>query len=163
MSKVSDGNKLILQHPIVIQETYSYRSVGGANKTVLVLECNEKKFEDVIAKNPELVAKNRKEGEDRAKAVAAEAAAAAAAQKKQADKAAMTREWKDIRGNTITGTFQGIKSGKVQLETGQDVVEVPLIRLSKPDRDWVQGEMKSRREQEASAKNGAAKGSGPTP
>jgi len=42
-SKVTDGIVFVLQHPVVIEGTFSYTSVAGAQKTVLVLERNESK------------------------------------------------------------------------------------------------------------------------
>ena len=44
MSKVTDGVQFILPSPVVIESTYSYTAVTGERKTVLVLECNDRKL-----------------------------------------------------------------------------------------------------------------------
>jgi hypothetical protein len=49
MSKVTDGVQFVLQHPIVIQGTYSYTE-AGTKKTVLVMERDERKLTELLAK-----------------------------------------------------------------------------------------------------------------
>lgn len=47
MSKVTDGAEFVVQYPIVIQNTFNYTSVADAQKTVLVLERNDKKVDEL--------------------------------------------------------------------------------------------------------------------
>ncbi len=47
MSKAADGVRFVLQHPFVVQETYSYTTTSGAEKTVIVLECNPAKVKEL--------------------------------------------------------------------------------------------------------------------
>jgi hypothetical protein len=47
-SKVTDGVDFVLPYPFVIQTTYSYTAVSGAQKTVLVLECKNAKVDEAI-------------------------------------------------------------------------------------------------------------------
>ena len=42
-SKATDDIEFILQHPVVIEQTYSYTAVSGAQKTVLILDCNKRR------------------------------------------------------------------------------------------------------------------------
>ena len=73
MSKVTDGAKFVLLHPVVIQETYSYTTVAGSKKTVLVLERNEEKLREIVAKRHEKAEKERVAAEAERKAAEAKA------------------------------------------------------------------------------------------
>jgi hypothetical protein len=48
VAKITDGVQFILQHPLVIRDTYTYTAVSGSKKTVLVLEKNEDKLTEIV-------------------------------------------------------------------------------------------------------------------
>ena len=130
MSKVTDGVEFILQHPAFIQKTYTYPTVSGGRKTVLVLERNESKVAEVLAK-----ARAKRDAE--LAAAEAKRAAAEAAQKRIED--AKRRTWTSASGAHQTeAKFVNMIHGVVTLEKddGQRV-EVPLEQLSKEDQDFI--------------------------
>jgi len=62
MSKVTDGAEFILQHPLVILDTFSYTAASGAKRRVLVLERSDSNLKEVaeayrkaVKANPRLV------------------------------------------------------------------------------------------------------------
>jgi len=59
MKKVTDDVEFVLQHPIVIQDTYSYKAVSSSKRTVLVLNCDETKFKEVFEKKGPVIKKER--------------------------------------------------------------------------------------------------------
>jgi uncharacterized cupin superfamily protein len=130
MSKVTDGATFILQHPVVIQETYTYKAVSGARKTILVLDVNKEKVGKEIAKL-------------RAAAEAKQAAELAAENAKQEINQriehAKWRTWSCADGKfTIGAKFMGVISGVVTLEkTDGQRIQVGLDRLSKDDQAFI--------------------------
>lgn len=117
MSKVTDGAEFILQHPVVIQGTYSYAAVSGAEKTVLVLECNASNLDELIAKASEQAEAARKAAED-----------------------ALFRNWTDSTGKfSVTAKFIELRNGRVHLERRDDkkAIDIPVSRLGKEDKEWI--------------------------
>lgn len=136
MSKVTDGVEFILQHPIVIPGTYSYTAVSGAKKTVLVLECNDSKLDDFIAKA-------RKQAE--AKHAAAEAnQKTAEANRKVVEVQAWQERWNkdkhtwtDKSGKySVEAIYDGyLGEGKIRLlRKDKSELVIHLSKLSEPDR-----------------------------
>ncbi|MGD0653569.1 MAG: SHD1 domain-containing protein [Thermoguttaceae bacterium] len=126
MSKVVDGVEFILQHPVAIQDTYTYSAVSGNNKTVLVLECNSAKLKEIDA---ELKAKDDAEQQ----------AAIEQAKAKKEREAAKWRNWTDSTGKYTTyAKYGGIAFDKVTLiKQDGSKVQLPLDKLSDEDREWV--------------------------
>ena len=55
MAKVTDGVRFVLQHPVVIRDTYSYTTVRGGKSTVLVLTVEPRNAEDdAVVESPYL-------------------------------------------------------------------------------------------------------------
>lgn len=120
-SKATNGVKFSLFHPVIIQDTYSYTSVSGSGRTVLVLEVNEKKLTELV-----------------------EAQRAAA-------EAALYRVWTDDTGeHTFEGKFLEFSgnAAKLQRKDNGKQIDVPLSRLSQADRDWIRDELKARKDAE---------------
>ena len=84
MSKVTDGVEFVLQHPVWIDKTYDYTAASGGQKTVLVLERNDKKLKEFEAKL---------KVEDEAKRQAAVEQAKAKDEHEKAIEAAKWRTW----------------------------------------------------------------------
>jgi hypothetical protein len=121
MAKVTSGVQFTLLHPAVIQETYTYAAVSGAQQTVLVLDCTDAK-----------VTKTAAEIAERAK------------------KSSRTpyRRWTDTGGEyAIMGKFLECKDGRVTLERkdNKQSIDLPLARLSKIDQKWIESELKRRK------------------
>ena len=117
MSKVTDGAEFILQHPVVIQGTYSYAAVSGAEKTVLVLECNGSNLNELAAEASEQAEAARKAAED-----------------------ALFRNWTDSTGKfSVTAKFIELENGRVHLERrdNKEAIEIPVSRLSKENQEWI--------------------------
>jgi uncharacterized cupin superfamily protein len=134
MSKATDGLEFVLSHPVVIPETYSYTTVAGTQRTVLVMEVNREKVTEEITKI-------------RAAAVARKASHLAAEKAKQdAIKAAKKRledakrrSWTSADGKfTVDAKFVSLISGVATLERddGQQI-KVGLDRLSDDDQDFI--------------------------
>jgi hypothetical protein len=151
-SKVTDGVQFILQHPVVIQGTYSYTAVSGGRDTVLVLERNESKLNEVAAATLKAAeaAQAQKDQQAKAKQKAAEAARAekqrqaeklAAVEKahEEAKEAAKWRTWTDSSGTEIgEAKFSGVIAGQVKLIMRDGTtVKRPLTELSTEDREWI--------------------------
>jgi len=110
MTKVTDGVEFVLQHPIVIQDTYIYTAVSGGQKTVLVLECDSRKFDEFI-----------RDMEAQAEA-------------------ALFRTWTSSTGKfSVVAKFVEFKNGRVHLERKGDgkKIELPMSRLSKEDQEFI--------------------------
>ena len=60
MSKVTDGAEFALLHPVLIPKTYTYTTVTGASKTVLVLEVNDEAIDKLGS--PEVVTDEQIDG-----------------------------------------------------------------------------------------------------
>lgn len=130
MSKVTDGVEFILQHPTFIQETYTYPTVAGGRKTVLVLERNEQKVAEILAK-----ARAKRDAE----LAAAEAKRTAGEAARKTIEDAKRRTWTSASGAHQTeAKFVTMAAGLVRLEKddGQRI-EVPLEQLSKDDQDFI--------------------------
>ncbi len=123
MSKATDGVQFILQHPVAIQETYSYTTVGGSQKTVLVLDCSKDKID-------KLLESARKAAED-----------------------AQFRDWAYGDGRSLgKARFIEFKNSRVWLERRDgSKVEVASFRLSREDQKWVRDELKRRRDEKRKA------------
>ena len=130
MSKVTDGAKFILQHPVWIDGTYDYTNVSGARKTILVLDHNAeklKKFETEIEAKAEA---KQQDAIERAKAKQ---------DRKDAIEAAKWRTWTDATGeHHIEARLGGVSAGNVKL-TKRDgtVLTMPLEKLSDEDQEWI--------------------------
>ena len=135
MSKVTDGAEFVLQHPVVIENTYSYTAVSGAQRTILVLECNGDKLKEIDAK-----VTAEKDAEQQA------ASKLAMAKKEHEDtiEAAKWRTWTDSTGqHKVEAKFSGAAFGTVKL-TKRDgtAVKVPFDKLSDEDREWIKRQHK---------------------
>jgi len=132
MSKVTDGAQFVLQHPVVIQRTYSYTAASGSEKTVLVLERNESELTKLAEPAVWFAENVRKQIEDARKAA----------------EEARYRNWTDSTGEfSIAAKFIEFKSDQVHLERkdNRKTIEVPISRLSEEDQKWVRDEIKRRR------------------
>lgn len=129
-SKVTDGVEFVLQHPAFIQQTYTYPTLSGGRKTVLVLERNEVRVSEVLAK-----ARAKRDAE--LAAAEAKRAAAETAQKKIED--AKRRTWTSASGgHQAEAKFVSMARDVVTLEKNDGQrIEVPLEQLSKKDQDFI--------------------------
>ena len=139
MSKVSDGVQFVLQYPVVIQGTYSYTAVSGARKTVLVLERNDSKLNEIAEAADKRWEDSRKAAED-----------------------ALFRKWTDSTGKfSVAARFIEFKNARVRLERKDDgkEIDIPMSRLSKEDQEWISDELGRGREEKrkAAAEKAAAK------
>ena len=134
MSKVTDDAKFILQYPVVVQATYGYTAVGGAQTTVLVLERNDGKIKEILESK-------RKDESRRAeeKLRAANERVRVEKARRDAEEAARWRTWTDAAGtHTIEARYGGVVLGKVKL-TKKDgtTIQVPIEKLSDEDQQWI--------------------------
>ena len=132
MSKVTDGVEFVLQHPVVIENTYSYTAVSGARNTVLVLECNSAKIDAKIKKQSRRPLSNRQRPREHEK------------EQEDAIEAAKWRTWTDSTGqHKVEAKFSGAAFGTVKL-TKRDgsAVKVSLDQLSDEDREWIKRQHK---------------------
>lgn len=140
MSKVTDGVQFILQHPVVIQETYSYNAVSGARKTVLVLEVNESRLAEATAKIRAAAeaerAKIRAALEKRRLAEKAEQEAIEAARQRVED--AKRRIWTSGQ-HKVEAEFITVIGNKVTLKRLDNVkqITVPMDALSAEDQAFI--------------------------
>lgn len=130
MSKVTDGAQFVLQHPVVIQTTYSYTAVSGSKKTVVVLAANDTKLAEVTAKIRAAAEAERLA--EKAKQDAIQAT-------KQRIEDAKRRTWTSADGSfTVDAKFVGLISGMVTLEKGDGkTISVNLNQLSQEDQDFI--------------------------
>ena len=142
MSKVVDGVEFILQHPVAIQDTYTYSAVSGNNKTVFVLDCNGAKLREI-------------DGELKAKADAEQQAAIEQAKAKKESEAAKWKTWTDSTGKYKTyAKFSGIAFDKVTLiKQDGSKVQLPLDKLSDEDREWLANRIKHPSSPQANSHN----------
>jgi hypothetical protein len=130
MSKVTDGAQFVLQHPVVIQATYSYTAVSGSKKTVVVLAANDTKLAEVTAKIRAAAEAERLA--EKAKQDAIQAA-------KQRIEDAKRRTWTSGNGKfTVDAKFISMIGGIALLEKndGQHI-NVNLDELSQADQDFI--------------------------
>jgi hypothetical protein len=129
MSKVTDRVTFILQHPVVIQDTYRYTAASGSPKTVLVLECNSSKLKEIEV---------RLETNREARQKAAIEQAKAKKDREAAIEAAKWRTWTVSDGTNVEAKFGGLMNSTVIL-TKRDgsKLKVPLAELSAEDREWI--------------------------
>jgi formylglycine-generating enzyme required for sulfatase activity len=141
MSKVTDGVTFVLQHPFVIPETYSYRTVTGGQKTVLVMEVNEEKLAVELAKVGADIEtqKAAKMAAEKAKQDAEKAAQDAVAAAKQRIEDAKRRTWTSADGRfTVDAKFLAFVNGVVTLEKDDGkTISVNLNVLSQEDQDFI--------------------------
>jgi SLA1 homology domain 1, SHD1 len=128
VSKVTDRSSFVLQHPVVIQNTFSYKAVSGAQSTVLVLERNEKALTELSAKRRAEVEQGREDVE-----------------------AALYRTWTDATGKfTIEAQFIDFKGGKAQLKKKDgSTIELPTGKLSQADQDFIRKALAERKKDTA--------------
>jgi len=139
MSKASDGVQFVLQYPVVIQGTYSYTAVSGSQKTVLVLERNDSKLNEIAEAADKRWEDSRKAAED-----------------------ALFRKRTDSTGKfSVAARFIEFKNARVRLERKEDrkEIDIPMSRLSKYDQEWIRDELGRGREEkrQAAAEKAAAK------
>ena len=129
-SKVTDGVEFILQHPVVIQDTYDYTAVSSSQKTVLVLECGDK-----FKKRIEAI-------------------------RKAAEDALFRNWTDSTGKLLVVAKFIEFKKGQVHLERKDgSKLAISPFRLSKADQKWYRNELKRQMEEKrkAAAKKAAAK------
>ncbi len=122
-SKVTDGVEFILQHPVVIQDTYDYTAVSSSQKTVLVLECGDK-----FKKRIEAI-------------------------RKAAEDALFRNWTDSTGKFSVVAKFIEFKKGQVHLKRKGDgkKIEIPMSNLSKKDQKWIRNELKRQMEEKRKA------------
>jgi len=141
ISKMTDGVEFILNQPVAIKKTFTYSTVSGADKTVLVVESNDEEIQKLLAKEAERqreVALNVEREANR------EAIEAERAEKRKANEEALlckerTRTWTDsTSGLTIKAEFLSRISEKVKLKKEDgSLILLPISQLSAVDQDWI--------------------------
>lgn len=115
VSKAQDDRDFELAYPVLIDETYQYSTITGANKTILVLDAEPNKVDAKVA------------------AI------------KQAAEDALYRQWSDATGQfKVEAKFLDVKNSQAVLhrrDTQADI-EIPLSRLSTDDQKWIRDELK---------------------
>jgi hypothetical protein len=116
-ARVTDGVEFILQHPVVIEETFSYVATNGSKKTVLVLDTS--KFDGFIAKQRAAIEAAQEEA-------------------KKAAEEALTRKWTTNEA-TFVAKFVSYENYMVRLQKKDqdETVEFSMSKLSKADQKWI--------------------------
>jgi len=134
-SKVVDGDRFILQLPFVVPRTYTYTTVSGAAKTVILVECDQQAVAKAFASHAEkTLAETRKREEALAKARQEEAA------RRKAIEDAKWRTWTSADGkHRLDGKFVGCVGGMLRLEKKDGTtLDVKLASLCSEDQEFVQ-------------------------
>ncbi len=134
MAKVTDGARFVLQYPVVIRTTYNYTTVADDKKTVLVLERDDAKINEII--EADRTEKDRKAAEKREDA---DERAKAKHDREDTIEEAKWHTWTDATGtHHIEAKFQSMAAGNVKLiKRDGSALTLPLEKLSDEDQEWI--------------------------
>lgn len=134
VAKATRRLEFVLSHPVVIPETYTYRTVRGDEKTVLVVEVNKEKVTEEVAK-VRAAAEAKRTAE-----LAAEKAkqdAIEAAQRRIEDAKRRTWTSADAKYKVVAKFVTVIGSVAVLERDDGKQIQVSLDHLSKDDQEFI--------------------------